>query len=196
MSAPPPTSARTCDLQVHGVPCGAPVADDAAPIALCTRHLLVAHDWVVREVGSTDLLPSPCRLCGARVGVRYPGGWLCGACEWRVGDVPDDDLVLPSVEVVYYVRYDDRVKIGTSSRPRQRISALPHHEVLAFELGGRLLERRRHEQFAAHRIPGTEWFEANDALSAHVAAIADGIDDPWQRYAFWLSREAALHGAG
>ncbi|WP_342780549.1 GIY-YIG nuclease family protein [Agromyces intestinalis] len=195
MSATPPASPRTCDLTVRGSRCGAPVADEAAPIALCTTHLLLAHDWVVRDAGVTDLLPSPCRLCASRVGVRYPSGWVCAACEWRVGEVPDDDLVLPRVDVVYYLRYDDRIKIGTSSRPRQRIAALPHHEVLAFERGGRLLEHRRHLQFAEHRIPGTEWFEIDDALSAHVALVRDGVDDPWQRYALWLSREAALHGA-
>lgn len=167
-----------------------------APVALCRDHLLLAHDWVVGEVGATDLLPSPCRLCGSRVGVRFPSGWLCAECDWRVGEAPDGELPSPRVDVVYYLRFEDRVKIGTSSNPRARIAALPHHEVLAFELGDRALERRRHAQFADFRIPGTEWFEANDDLVVHVALLREGVDDPWRRYAFWLSRAHALRGAG
>ena len=36
--------------------------------------------------------------------MRYPSGWICAECEWRVGDVPDDELDRPRVEVVYYIR--------------------------------------------------------------------------------------------
>ena len=83
------------------------------------------------------------------------------------------------VDVVYYLRYRDRIKIGTSANPRQRVASLPHDEVLAFERGGRLLEQRRHAQFADHRIAGTEWFESHEALVAHVAELSAGVDDPW-----------------
>ncbi len=125
-----------------------PTVDPGTPLGLCREHLLEAHDWVARDVGVTDLLPSPCRACGSRVGVRYPSGWICAECEWRVGDVPDDELDRPRVEVVYYIRWRDQIKIGTSINPRMRLAALPHDEVLAFERGGRSLEQRRHAQFA------------------------------------------------
>ncbi len=128
-------------------------------IPLCEHHLLVAHDWVAREVGVTDRLPSPCLACGSRLGVRYPSGWLCAICEWKVGDIPDAAPGAVRVDVVYYLRYRDRVKIGTSGNPRGRFAALLHEEVLAFERGDRELEQRRHAQFAAQRIPRTEWFE-------------------------------------
>ena len=169
------------------------VVEPAAPIDLCTTHLLVAHEWVTRETGATDILPSPCLACGSLVGVRYPSGWLCAVCEWRVGDLPDGEAVEPRVDVVYYLRYKDRFKIGTSGNPRRRFASLPHDEVLAFERGGRTLEQRRHAQFAATRIPHTEWFEASDELSSHIAELAAG-GDPWERYAFWVSREIALRG--
>ncbi|QAY74054.1 GIY-YIG nuclease family protein [Agromyces protaetiae] len=181
----------TCVVEAFGRRCESDVSE-GAPLPLCDAHLLVAHDWVARATGSTDLLPSPCRLCGSRLGVRYPSGWACGVCEWRAGAVPDDELPPPRVDVVYYVRFDDRVKIGTSSNPRARIAALPHHEVLAFELGGRVLERARHARFAAHRIPGTEWFERSPELDEHVAALREGAPDPWERHAFWMSRAYAL----
>lgn len=165
-------------------------AEPGAPVALCTGHLLSAHDWVERETGCTDLLPSPCLACGSRVGVRYASGWLCAICEWRVGSLPDDGAVAPRVDVVYYVRFGDRIKIGTSGNPRRRLAALPHEEVLAFERGSRSLEQRRHAQFSAFRIPRTEWFEANADLSAHVARVAVG--DPWENYALWVSTAIAL----
>lgn len=113
--------------------CGAPV-DPHAPLELCTSHLLAAHDWVAREAGVTDVLPSPCLACGSRLGVRYPSGWLCAVCEWRVGALPEGDAA-PRIDVVYYLRYRDRIKIGTSANPRLRFAALPHDEVLAFERG-------------------------------------------------------------
>ncbi|MFD4421903.1 GIY-YIG nuclease family protein [Agromyces sp. NPDC058484] len=161
---------------------------------LCAEHLLVAHDWVARTVGVTDLLPSPCIACGSRVGVRYPSGWICAECEWRVGDVPDDELERPVVEVVYYIRFRDQIKIGTSANPRLRLVRLPHDELLAFERGGRALEQRRHAQFVAHRFPGTEWFAVHDALLAHIAELRAGIDDPWAEYGRWMSRRLALRG--
>ncbi|WP_431280318.1 GIY-YIG nuclease family protein [Leifsonia poae] len=173
--------------------CGEPVAADA-PLSLCTKHLLVAYDWVAREAGVTDLLPSPCVACGSRLGVRYPSGWLCAICEWRVGDAPDEQITEARVDVVYYLRYRDRVKIGTSANPRQRFASLPHDEVLAFERGGRMLEQRRHAQFAEHRIPRTEWFELHNEIVAHVAELQAGVDDPWGLLAYWRSRQIALNG--
>ena len=173
--------------------CASPVDADT-PLELCTTHLLVAHDWVARDAGVTDTLPSPCLVCGSRVGIRYPSAWLCAVCEWRVGDVPDAGLGPPRVDVVYYLRYRSQIKIGTTANPRGRFAALPHDEVLAFELGDRLVERRRHEQFAAHRILRTEWFEAHPALDTHIAELAAGVDDPWSQYARWVSRAIALRG--
>jgi hypothetical protein len=188
-----PTAPSPCGAVEDGRACSLP-ADPEAPLNLCPGHLLVAHDWVSREVGVTDLLPSPCLACGARLGVRYPSGWLCAVCEWRVGDLPDGGASALRVDVVYYLRYRDRIKIGTSANPRRRFAGLLYDEVLAFELGDRLLEQRRHAQFAEHRIPRTEWFEANDALDEHVAMLARGVGDPWSRYARWVSEYRALHG--
>jgi hypothetical protein len=166
-------------------------AQPGAPLALCDEHLLDAHDWVAREVGLTDVLPSPCLVCGSRLGVRYPSGWLCAVCEWRHGEVPDRDVPVARVDVVYYLRFRDRIKIGTTANPRQRFAALRFDELLAFERGGRQLEQRRHAQFAEHRGPGTEWFESHDALVAHVDALRAGVDDPWQVYARWVSEALA-----
>ncbi len=165
-----------------------------SPLPLCERHLAIAGEWVAAEYGLTDVLPAPCLACGSRLGVRYPSGWLCAVCEWRHGDVPDAELAPPRVEVVYYLGYADRVKIGTSANPRQRLSAIWHDELLAFERGGRALEQRRHRQFAADRHPRTEWFRRSETLAAHIAALAAGVDDPWQQHARWVSEALAAHG--
>ncbi|WP_246087510.1 GIY-YIG nuclease family protein [Paramicrobacterium agarici] len=130
-------------------------------------------------------MPGPCLLCGSTVGVRRSNGWHCGICSWRVGDVPDPELPLPRVDVVYYIRYADRVKIGTSHKPRQRLRALWHNELLAFERGGRDVERRRHVQFA-HLREGGEWFRADTVLLEHAAALS-AAGDPWHAYARWVS---------
>lgn len=122
--------------------------------------------------------------------MRADGAWCCADCGWRYGDAPDPDLPLPRVDVVYYLRFDQRVKIGTSRRPRQRLASIRHEELLAFEPGGRAVEQQRHREFAAIR-EGGEWFTLTDELRAHIGAIRrEG--DPWLLYARWVSR--ALRG--
>lgn len=143
-------------------------------------------------MGTSDLLPSPCLACGARTGIRYPSGWVCTVCEWRVGEVPDDELPPPRIDVVYYIRYRERIKIGTSANPRQRLASLWHDEVLAFERGDRTLERRRHDQFADHRLGRSEWFAEHEELHRHIRDVAAGAEDPWERYARWRSEALAL----
>lgn len=130
-------------------------------------------------------LPSPCGLCGHPAGVRIDGALHCAACGWRYGDAPDPDLPFPRIDVVYYLRFDERVKIGTSRRPRQRLASIRHHELLAFEQGGRALEQQRHREFAAER-EGGEWFTLTPRVRAHIAGLRDA-GEPWLLYARWLS---------
>ncbi len=172
--------------------CGAPAAN-GAPLRLCERHLALAAEWAERD-GATDVLPSPCLLCGSRLGIRLPSGWLCAVCEWRVGEVVDAELPPPRVDVVYYLRFDDRVKIGTTMNPKQRFGAILHEELLAFEPGGRALERRRHAQFGNDRFGSSEWFQLSPAIREHVARLGAGVDSPWDAYARWVSEARALRG--
>lgn len=188
----PHPARRTCCAESGS--CPREVSPDA-PLDLCTLHLAVAAEWVMDAEGRTDLLVSPCLLCGSRLGTRYPSGWICAVCEWRVGDVIDDELPPPRVDVVYYLRFEDRVKIGTTANPRQRLSRIRHEELLAFERGGRGLEQRRHAEFSADRFTtGSEWFRLSPALLAHLDAVRAGVDDPWELYARWVSEALALRG--
>jgi hypothetical protein len=169
--------------------CKSPANPDA-PLPLCTQHLLEAHDWIVRDTGVTDTLPSACQACGSPIGVKYPSGWICAVCEWKVGSLPEPAEPV-RVDVVYYIRWRDRIKIGTSGNPRLRLASLPYEELLAFERGGRMLEQRRHAQFAEYRYPGSEWFTSHPALTAHIRELGAGVDTPWSQYAYWVSRELA-----
>lgn len=108
-----------------------------------------------------------------------------------MGESPDGDLPRPVVEVVYYLRWDDRIKIGTSAQPRKRLAAIWHQELLAFERGGRALERQRHRDFADVR-EGGEWFTATPELRAHCAGLR-GETPPWDAYARWVAD--ALRGS-
>lgn len=167
---------------------------DGAPLELCSEHFALAAEWAGGRDGVTDVLPTPCALCGSRLGVRWPTGWLCAVCEWRHGEPVDGELPPPRLDVVYYLRFRDRVKIGTSAHPRQRLRAIRHDELLAFERGDRAIERRRHEQFASERLGGSEWFSRSAALDAHIRSLSEGSDDPWHLHARWMSEAFARQG--
>ncbi len=136
-------------------------------------------------MATADRMPDVCVLCASPHGTRAPDGWRCAVCGWRVGDSPDPDLPRPRVDVVYYLRWHARIKIGTTANPAQRLAAIRHEELLAFERGGRMLERRRHAEFAALR-EGGEWFTAAPPLLDHIADLRRG-PDPWDAYARWVS---------
>ncbi|MFI8632900.1 GIY-YIG nuclease family protein [Microbacterium sp. NPDC077663] len=132
-----------------------------------------------------DPLPSRCRVCGGHTGERRDDTWVCTRCGWRLGDAPDPDIPPPRVDVVYYLRYRDRVKIGTSATPRRRLNAIMHDELLAFETGDRHLEQQRHQQFADLR-EGGEWFTLTGPLVPHIAGLRTRIGEPWAAYDRWL----------
>lgn len=139
----------------------------------------------LHDVAPTAHLPGPCALCGGLPAVRTAGAWHCALCGWRYGDSPDPDLPFPRIDVVYYLRYDKRVKIGTSRQPRRRLARIRHDELLAFEHGDRVREQQRHRQFASAR-EGGEWFTLTPEIRAHIAAL-QRHGDPWHQYARWLS---------
>jgi T5orf172 domain len=147
---------------------------------------------VTRPKTAGDILPAPCLACGASFGLRDETGWVCANCGWRVGDVPDAEIPRVRADVVYYLRFRDRIKIGTSGNPRSRLTQLRYDELLAFELGDRLLEQQRHAQFAEYRFPGSEWFTEHKALTRHIRSLSAGVDDPWILYGRWTSERLKL----
>lgn len=77
----------------------------------------------------------------------------------------------PRVKHVYFIRYRDRVKIGYSIDPRERITAHPCDEILAVVPGDHKDEQRYHKQFAHLRENG-EWFRAEDELLEFARQLA------------------------
>lgn len=89
-------------------------------------------------------------------------------------DIPQKPPAPPPKQVqhpvVYYIRFGDRVKIGTTFDLQARLSVIPHDEVLGTEPGSYALEKRRHRQFAADRVVG-EWFRLSPGLIAHIEGL-------------------------
>lgn len=74
--------------------------------------------------------------------------------------------------VVYYVRIGGYIKIGYTTRLRNRLATLRIDELLAAEPGGSELERQRHREFTAERIDlKRENFRPSPALEAHIAEL-------------------------
>lgn len=116
---------------------------DGAPIRICGRHLrelyafaadLVESNWdgAVREYvsGLHDTFKPP-------RAVKQPlAGWL------------------------YFVRFGDRVKIGYTTNPDQRLRDIPHERVIGIVPGTRADEKAWHALLANFHVVG-EWFAAD-----------------------------------
>lgn len=77
--------------------------------------------------------------------------------------------------VVYYAQIGDYIKIGYSTRLRNRMSTLRVDRLLACEPAEPELERQRHQQFSAERIDlRRENFRPSERLHAHIDAVLAG----------------------
>lgn len=74
------------------------------------------------------------------------------------------------VEVVYYMRLGNRVKIGWTTNLTVRRAAIQPEEVMVTEPGGQKLEYQRHQQFKHLRVSG-EWFRLEGPLADHIDAL-------------------------
>jgi hypothetical protein len=82
---------------------------------------------------------------------------------------------VPTIELVYYMRRADWIKIGTTRNLPARMRALRPGEVLAIEPGGRDIEHGRHRMFREFNVadaPGTEWFHVAPRLMEHIELMA------------------------
>lgn len=79
---------------------------------------------------------------------------------------------VPGRDVVYYVRIGQLIKIGYSRDLRHRMRCYPPDaELLAFEPGGRTVERRRLWQFRNEDRMRNEWFTPSVELLRHIKNI-------------------------
>ncbi|WP_329114476.1 GIY-YIG nuclease family protein [Streptomyces sp. NBC_01353] len=83
------------------------------------------------------------------------------------------------IEIVYYIKRAELVKIGTTRNPAHRLHTLMPDEILAFEPGGPDLEARRHKQFHPERVwRRGEYFRSSPRLQKHIAELRDLHGDP------------------
>ncbi|MFK0045520.1 GIY-YIG nuclease family protein [Streptomyces sp. NPDC090741] len=120
---------------------------DGAPVDLCRNHLIKAYLFMRAELAEVEAKTA------------LPGMRPVSECDDRKN-------------VVYYIRFGDRIKIGTTKDLRRRLAALPHDELLAVEPGGYDIEASRHRQFQPHRISG-DWFKAHADLASHAACVRE-----------------------
>lgn len=123
-----------------------------------------------RALAGAEGVPSKALIAAA-----VQAGRACHAEELRVARIPKS--------IVYYIRRGPLIKIGTTTRPRQRFGDLLPDEILAWEPGGREEESKRHAQFAPLQVRrGVEYFRSGDALTEHIRAVRSvhgGPDPEW-----------------
>jgi len=74
--------------------------------------------------------------------------------------------------VVYYLRVGKYVKIGVSSKLKNRLTGYPPDaKLLATEPGGWDLEKQRHQQFREDLAARFEWYQPSAKLLAHINSL-------------------------
>lgn len=162
-------------LDERGKECFRP-AFESSPITLCRLHLLVAAKFVAEMggLGATSVLTQQVAAQSPKRPTRPHGRHM-----------PDR-----TPHAVYYMRFSNRIKIGTTSNLPNRLKGIHHDELLAIEPGGYFLEAQRHEEFSDLRLPGSrngrEWFDAKPNLLEHVARVREQHGEPmkaWEKIA-------------
>jgi hypothetical protein len=133
-------------MELSGLQCERKSIDERAEVLLCEKH----------TIHGAELF----RLLGS---LRTAGP----AYDFTRRHEQSRDLGC----VVYYLRFQDRIKIGTSRTIVNRLDSIPHDALLGLESGSYELERQRHRQFKHCHVSG-EWFHADDQhLLAHIRSL-------------------------
>lgn len=169
----------------------------ATEVPLCEQHIInvynATHQLMViqnRDRAPYTLLPSeqeqvpgPCPACGlcgylTRT-VSQLVRCLNASCDYQVAEDEFEAIRRPLLftaagnnNVVYYIRFRDLVKIGTTNNLRRRCSEIPVQTLYGFEPGDRTQETRRHRQFAGIRRQG-EWFTDGRQIRAHINKVCE-----------------------
>lgn len=151
--------------------CGKPVPEDA-PLPMCMPHLAQAWEYCGSAVHRAryDRWDDPDELVVRSAEFAQLSAQAIAEREAMLAELAADAEIDDLDSVVYYLKFADRIKIGFSRNLGQRLIAIPHDELLTVEPGARMVEARRHKQFAEHRIIG-EWFAMAPALLEHVAQL-------------------------
>lgn len=168
-----------CTLIQHsGFPC-ANESDPASFFDICSDHWAeIIEEHKTKTIERHLLAEVQCPVChrAIRTGPGVPVACSnphCWEDAWWNEPAPDADVpARRGTDWVYYIRFGDRIKIGTSSSLKGRLNSLPHDEILALEPGSYAVERQRHRDFARLRIDGQrEWFHDSAYLRAHAVRL-------------------------
>lgn len=82
--------------------------------------------------------------------------------------------------VVYYLRFEKHIKIGTTHNLKKRMARMSLHpdSLLAAELGDRAIEQQRHAMFLDERFRKTELFSPSERLLEHIEHVKSHCGDP------------------
>lgn len=169
----------------------------ATQVPLCERHIFNVYKTVNRFLTEQtpksdeyallpmeqDRIPGPCPSCGHAgyltiSSITERVRCLNASCGYEAHVIKFEYLrrgllfdLAGYRNVVYYIKFRDCVKIGTSRDLRSRWRDIASTEMLyGFEWGDRRLERKRHEQFRDYRRTG-EWFEDNCHIRSHINKV-------------------------
>lgn len=150
-----------------GAFCDAPAIEDA-PFPICIFHASQVMHFVRGYLRDFEQLPSELRLIMMdKTRVE----------ENRRREAADK--AREPHEYVYYVLVGKLVKIGYTSRLKQRLSSYPPGtRILAYERGGMNLEAQRHREFAAHLKHGNEWFAPAKPVIDHINEVRKQAGSP------------------
>lgn len=187
----PRSTTRCVGTASDGTPCRH-AAVRTEPLPLCEHHyastgLKQYHKWRVSgpEVMATDMGSFFDAVAFGRSNGTVPKELLeyraqiyAGIAEEREreargqGRVQNDDYDVAHGAVVYFVRLDERVKIGKTYNLSQRLQtfANPLIQAVATEPGYTVREKQLHKRFEALHVAG-EWFRLEAPLTDYIRAL-------------------------
>lgn len=116
-----------------------------------------------------------CRSCGMKVAREFEHDLYLWRRDQQAKRIEKAETKRGNREggLVYYVQIANHIKIGYTTKLRQRLQTLrvDPFALLAIELGSPDLERVRHRDFAACRIGRREDFELTPELQAHITRM-------------------------
>lgn len=134
------------------------------PLALCRRHAIQVSQHVTDILYARALVGSiPQAVADRDAGNLIECATLADPAVWKQSTHPS---------VVYFLANGNRVKIGTSTNLRSRVSALSlrRNDALLVLDGDHNLEADLHRIFNDDRVGGTEWFTLSPLLQSFIAS--------------------------
>ncbi|MDX2528038.1 GIY-YIG nuclease family protein [Streptomyces europaeiscabiei] len=187
-----------CVGEDAGKPCRAPVLTEK-PLRLCRDHyrssgLKQFHEWITLEdvalaraamdfrlqdlidnASSAQVAEYHRRVQEAMNGIHFLNSNPQAAAAYQQAGE------LATQGVVYFIRFQNTVKIGRTTNVKRRLEALataaPGAELLATEPGWARRERLLHSKFAFYRTAG-EWFALGPGLVDYINKLRKAAGQP------------------